>query len=239
MPEGDVDSVSLEVESLTYRYGRRVILDDFSLRVTKPGLVGLLGPNGAGKTTLLRCLAGVLRPSAGSVNLDARAGRIGYLPQRMGFASGFTAREHVEYVAWLNKVPRRHRTDRSLHALATVDLSDSAATPMGKLSGGMRQRVGLAAALVTSPRIVLLDEPTQGLDIEQARRFRELVGVIAETSIVVLSSHNVQDFAHALGARTVVLLNGQKRFDGRLEDIRGTVNPTVRDMEDAYLQIIR
>ena len=188
------------------------------------GITGLLGPNGAGKTTLLRILATVLAPDAGRVRLLGRdpadpAGRVdirrrlGYLPQEPGLHRNFTAFEFVDYVAILKEMTdRRARHDEVRRVLDLVGLSDVRGRTIKALSGGMRRRVALAQALLGQPELLLLDEPTAGLDPEQRLRFRELVSATAQQT-VLLSTHQTEDVA-ALCARVVVLDEGRVRFDG-------------------------
>ena len=209
-------------------YGRTRALQGIGLEL-QPGITGLLGPNGAGKTTLLRILATVLAPDAGRVRLlgldPQDAGqrvnirrRLGYLPQDAGLHRGFTAFEFVDYVAILKEMTSaqaRHAEVRRV--LDLVDLGDVRSRKIKTLSGGMRRRVALAQALLGDPDLLLLDEPTAGLDPEQRLRFRELVSA-APHQTVVISTHQTEDVA-ALCARVVVLDHGTIRFDGAPGDL--------------------
>ncbi|OEU96010.1 ABC transporter ATP-binding protein [Streptomyces oceani] len=208
--------------SLTYH--RTVALDEVSLRLD-PGVTGLLGPNGAGKTTLLRVLATAIRPDQGTLTvLDDDPGsvrgrtavrrKLGYLPQSPGFHPGFTAFEFVDYVAILREhTHRAARHQEVRRVLAAVGLSDVRGKRIRALSGGMRQRVALAAALVDDPGFLVLDEPTVGLDPEQRIRFRELIAEAGEDRTVLLSTHQTEDVA-MLCRRVVVLAHGRIEFDG-------------------------
>jgi ABC-type multidrug transport system ATPase subunit len=193
------------------------------------GVHGLLGPNGAGKTTLMRALATVLRPAGGSLdllgqavngNLDLRAVRrqIGYLPQEFGFYRRFTVREFVEYLAWLKQMPARDVPAAVQRAIERVDLTDRANHRMKTLSGGMRRRVGIAQAIVNDPQILLLDEPTAGLDPDQRLHFRALLRDLGTDTCVVVSTHLVEDVAAAC---TDVLLidEGHVVFEGMPADL--------------------
>jgi ABC-2 type transport system ATP-binding protein len=218
-----MNDTSIEVAGVTKAFGRVRALSDVSLRLG-PGITGLLGPNGAGKTTILRILATVLAPNEGRVRLlgldpsdpaertDIRR-RLGYLPQDAGLHRGFTAFEFVDYVAILKEMTERHaRHTEVRRVLELVGLGDVRGRRIRTLSGGMRRRVALAQALLGQPDLLLLDEPTAGLDPEQRLRFRELVSA-ASHQTVVISTHQTEDVA-ALCARVVVLDQGTVRFDG-------------------------
>jgi len=206
------------------RYGRTTALDDVSLQLER-GVTGLLGPNGAGKTTLLRVLATALAPDSGTVRAfgtDAgdAAGRLalrrrlGYAPQAPGLHPRFTAFEFVDYVAILcEMVDRRTRHAEVRRVLHEVGLDDRRSARIKTLSGGMQRRVALAAALIGDPDLLVLDEPTVGLDPEQRLRFRELIAALGQQRTVLLSTHQIED-VQALCARVVVMHAGRVRFDG-------------------------
>jgi len=220
---GPLDT-TLTATDLTLRYGGTHALDGVSLTLGK-GVTGLLGPNGAGKTTLLRVLATAVPPDGGefrALGHDPRtaAGRLalrrslGYLPQNPGFHPDFTAFEFVDYVAILKELTDRAARIREVRrVLDAVDLSDQRRTRLKRLSGGMRQRVALAAALVGDPGLLVLDEPTVGLDPEQRMRFRELIAQAGEGRTVLLSTHQTEDVA-MLCHRVIVLTRGRVRFEG-------------------------
>ena len=194
------------------------------------GIVGLLGPNGAGKTTLLRMAATVLAPDEGSLRLigyDPQNAhdrlqirrRLGYMPQEPGFHRHFTAFEFVDYVAILKEwTDRRARHDEVRRVLELVGLGEIAGKKIKNLSGGMRRRVALSQALIGDPDLLILDEPTAGLDPQQRLRFRELVSRIAERQTVLLSTHQTEDVA-ALCEQVVVIDRGQVLFDGAPYDL--------------------
>lgn len=213
----------LTVDGVTRSYGRALALRPMSLALPAGVRLGLLGPNGAGKTTLLSILACELAPTDGRVTLDgrpvvtradARAARraIGFLPQRPTPVPAFTAQETVEYAAWLKGMDGRTRAGAARDSLDRVDLGAAAGTRMRALSGGMVQRVFLAAALVARPRVLLLDEPTVGLDPAQRLQFRALVAALDDVA-VVLSTHLVEDIA-VVASQVVVLDEGSVRFRG-------------------------
>ncbi|SNX62208.1 ABC-2 type transport system ATP-binding protein [Streptomyces sp. TLI_55] len=215
---------TVSAEGLSLHYGGTRALDDVSLRLTR-GVTGLLGPNGAGKTTLLRVLATAVPADRGAFTVlgndpgTARGRqevrrRLGYLPQTPGFHPDFTAFEFVDYVAILKELTDRGARHREVRrVLDEVDLGDVRGKRIKKLSGGMRQRVALAAALVGDPGFLVLDEPTVGLDPEQRMRFRELIARAGEGRTVLLSTHQTEDVA-MLCHRVVVMAGGRIRFDG-------------------------
>ncbi|MFH8937131.1 ABC transporter ATP-binding protein [Streptomyces griseosporeus] len=217
-------TVTVSASGLTLRYGGTRALDDVSLRLGA-GVTGLLGPNGAGKTTLLRVLATAVPADQGSFTVlghdpGSAAGRqdlrrtLGYLPQNPGFHPDFSAFEFVDYVAILKELTDRTARHREVRrVLDAVDLSEVRGRRMKRLSGGMRQRVALAAALVGDPGFLVLDEPTVGLDPEQRVRFRELIAQAGEGRTVLLSTHQTEDVA-MLCHRVVVLAGGRVRFEG-------------------------
>ncbi|MEU3306377.1 ABC transporter ATP-binding protein [Nocardiopsis sp. NPDC055551] len=214
----------VRARGLVRTYGTRRALAGIDLDLG-PGVTGLLGRNGAGKTTLLRCLATDLEATLGELSVlgldPERSGertairrRLGYLPQNPSFYPHFTAFGLLDYMAVLKeRGGRRERHEEVRRALRGVDLYDRRHTRIRRLSGGMRQRLGLAAALIGDPRLLLLDEPTIGLDPEQRIRFRDLVSELAVHSTVLLSTHQIEDVA-ALCRRVLVLDQGRMIFDG-------------------------
>ncbi|MFD8527184.1 ABC transporter ATP-binding protein [Streptosporangium canum] len=218
----------IEATGLVKTYGRSRALDGLTFSVGK-GVTGLLGPNGAGKTTLIRMLATVLAPDEGELRLLGRdpvkdrleiRRRLGYLPQEPGYQRGFTVFEFVDYVAILKEmVGRRARHDEVRRVIEEVGLTSVSGKRIRALSGGMRRRLGIAQALLGAPELILLDEPTVGLDPEQRLRFRELISHIGEDRAVVLSTHQTEDVA-ALCNRVVVLKAGRCEFEGTPEGIR-------------------
>jgi ABC-2 type transport system ATP-binding protein len=217
-------NTTVSAAGLTVRYGGIPALDGVTLSLTD-GVTGLLGPNGAGKTTLLKVLATAVPPDGGTFTVHGEdpatpAGRLavrrtlGYLPQTPGFHPDFTAFEFVDYVAILKELTDRGGRHREVRrVLDQVGLADVRGRRIKRLSGGMRQRVALAAALVGGPRFLVLDEPTVGLDPEQRMRFRELIAEAGEGRTVLLSTHQTEDVA-MLCNRVIVLAGGRVRFDG-------------------------
>ncbi|MDX8034210.1 ABC transporter ATP-binding protein [Lentzea sp. BCCO 10_0856] len=209
----------IEARDLRVRVGRRrMAVDDVTLTMGR-GVHGLLGPNGAGKTTLIRALATVLRPTSGTLTLlgglelrELRR-RIGYLPQDFGYYRRFTVREFVEYMAWLKEMPGRDVPSAVQRAIERVGLADRADDRLKTLSGGMLRRVGIAQAIVNDPAVLLLDEPTAGLDPAQRLRFRDLLTELGTDTCVVVSTHLVEDVAAAC-TDVVLLADGKLVFQG-------------------------
>ena len=199
--------MNIELTSVTRSFGEDNAVDGVSLRAG-PGVLGLLGPNGAGKTSLLRMLATVLPPSSGGIRLldrDPKSARqrreirrrLGYLPQALGFYPAFTVVEFVEYFALLKEVPPGRVNESVTAAVERVDLGAKAKARLRTLSGGMLRRVGIAQAIVNDPELLLLDEPTAGLDPEQRVGFRALLRELGQTASVVVSTHLVEDVGAA------------------------------------------
>jgi ABC-2 type transport system ATP-binding protein len=220
---------SISMRGVERTYGATVALADVDLDL-EPGVIGLLGPNGAGKTTLIRLLATALPSTGGEMRVlgynpevpaqrtDIRR-RLGYLPQEAGFPRGFTAFAFVDYIALLKEwteAAARHAEVRRV--LELVGLSDLATKRIRAMSGGQRRRVALAQALLGSPPVLILDEPTTGVDPEQRVTLRTVLAEIARTSIVVLSTHQTEDVA-ALCDRVIVLDRGRVRYNGLVTDL--------------------
>jgi len=239
-------SPTVEVHNVEKSYGRTRAVAGVDLEVG-PGVTGLLGPNGAGKTTLLRMLATVLAPDAGRLRLLGQdpaepAGRLairrrlGYVPQEPGYHRNFTAFEFVDYVAILKEMAdRRARHDEVRRVLAEAGLADVGAKKIRALSGGMRRRVALAQSLLGSPELLVLDEPTAGLDPEQRLRFRELISGIGQRCAVVLSTHQTEDVA-ALCHRVVVMHEGVIHFEGTTRELAERARGQVWLAEDRHPQ---
>jgi ABC-type multidrug transport system ATPase subunit len=194
----------------------------------RQGMVGILGPNGAGKTTLLRIVAGILDPSVGRVTIGGvpvpvlrryLARYVGYLPQDFGLPADLTAREYLEYYALLYRIePAAERRARVERLLTEVGLAERAAEKIGSYSGGMRQRVAVARTLLRLPPVIIVDEPTVGLDPRERIRFRNLLARLAEGRVVLFSTHVVEDVAVAC-ERVIVFARGRMVFDGPPGDL--------------------
>lgn len=226
--------MELNIDRVTKQYGPKIAVDRISLTLT-PGVTGLLGANGAGKTTLMRMLCGILRPTSGSIFLDGldvstegyRA-VLGYLPQDFGYYPSFSALDFLLYLGALKGMERKQAKERSLELLEVVGLSEVARKKIRTFSGGMKQRLGIAQALLNRPKLLILDEPTAGLDPKERVRFRTLIEEQGKESIVLLSTHIVSDVEHIAG-RILMVKDGQLIYDGSAAD-------TPQDLEGFYLQ---
>ena len=194
--------MKLSIDRVSKRYGAKTLaLQDFSLELG-PGILGLLGPNGAGKTTLMSILATITRPSSGTIRWDgtdlardpnAIRSVLGYLPQDFGVYPNLNAVEFLEYLAAVKGLDAAGAARRIDELLDLVNLTDVRKRPLGGYSGGMRQRIGIAQALLNDPKLLIVDEPTAGLDPEERVRFRNLLSDLSGDRIVILSTHIVSD----------------------------------------------
>ena len=220
--------MNIDITDVTRQFGRTRAVAGVSLR-TGPGVFGLLGPNGAGKTTLLRMMATVISPSSGSMRLlDRDTGshaarreirrRLGYLPQSLGYYPGFTVAEFVEYFALLKEMPSKQVPGAVATAIERVELGGKARAKLRTLSGGMLRRVGIAQAIVNEPELLLLDEPTAGLDPEQRVAFRSLLRELGARATVVVSTHLVEDVGAAC-SEVALMAAGKLVFHGTPEEL--------------------
>jgi ABC-2 type transport system ATP-binding protein len=220
--------MNVEMTGLTRRFGRTMAVAGVDLRAG-PGVFGLLGPNGAGKTSLLRMMATALRPTSGTLRLLGRdpcsyglrreiRRRLGYLPQNLGYYPGFTVAESVEYFALLKEVPAARIPAAVAVAVERVELGGQAKTKLRALSGGMLRRAGIAQAIVNEPELLLLDEPTAGLDPEQRVAFRALLRDLGQRATVVVSTHLVEDVGAAC-TQVSLMDRGRIVFHGTPEDL--------------------
>lgn len=213
--------MELAFDRLTKEFGAKIAVDRVSAKL-RPGVHGLLGANGAGKTTLMRMACGVLRPTSGEVLFDGapieRMGGdyralLGYLPQDFGYYPEFTALDFMEYMAALKGLGRREARERSLDLLSAVGLAGEERRRIRTFSGGMKQRLGIAQAVLNDPAVLVLDEPTAGLDPKERVRFRNLIAGFARDKVVLLSTHIVSD-VESIADRILVMKAGAIAMEG-------------------------
>ena len=218
--------MELSVDRLTKHYGRKIAVDCVSTVLT-PGVYGLLGENGAGKTTFMRMLCAILESTSGEVFLDGREitsmgadyrDVLGYLPQEFGYYPNYKAEEFLRYMAALKGIPRDVAKKRVKELLEIVDLSDVKGKRMKTFSGGMKQRVGIAQALLNDPKLLILDEPTAGLDPKERVRFRNLISDYAGDRIVLLSTHIVSDI-EAIADEVLLMKKGKVLIQGTVSEL--------------------
>lgn len=218
----------IRVEDLTRTYGALRAVDGVSFEVGRGEIVGLLGHNGAGKTTIMKMLTGYLEPIRGSIQIDgldlatareAVQRRIGYLPENDPLYPEMTVIDYLDYAAALHGVPEIERVQRIREAIERTDLASKASDPIGTLSRGYRQRVGVAQAILHRPRVLILDEPTNGLDPTQVQHMRGLIRTLAEQATLMISTHILHE-VQATCDRVIIIRNGQKALDANLEALR-------------------
>lgn len=216
--------MELVIDRITKQYKNKIAVDQLSFRLTS-GVYGLLGANGAGKTTLMRMICGILRPTSGEVTfdgIDVSEERyrevLGYLPQDFGYYPEFSAQDFMYYMASLKGMTKTQARAKTKELLETVSLSEAAKKKIKTFSGGMKQRLGIAQALLNNPKILVLDEPTAGLDPKERIRFRNLISELGKDRIVLLSTHIVSDVEHIAGT-IMVMRDGRLIHSGSLESI--------------------
>ena len=219
--------MQLEIQNVSKRYNKNNYgLKDFSITIEK-GILGLLGPNGAGKSTLLKMIATVSKPTDGIILLnknnivkDANYMRkqLGFLPQDFGVYPNLNAYEFLEYMAAMKGVGGENLNSTITQLLEGLNLIEAAKKPIGSYSGGMKQRIGIAQALLNNPKIIIFDEPTVGLDPEERVRFRNLISDLANNCIVILSSHIVSDI-DTIADEVAIIKNGSLITKGDPENI--------------------
>jgi ABC-2 type transport system ATP-binding protein len=235
--------MNVEITGLTRRFGRTVAVAGADLQAG-PGVFGLLGPNGAGKTSLLRMMATAVPPTSGRLRLLGRdpgqyrprqeiRRRLGYLPQSLGYYPGFTVAEFVEYFALLKELPAARVPAAVAAAIDRVELGGQARIRLRALSGGMLRRAGIAQAIVNEPELLLLDEPTAGLDPEQRVAFRALLRDLGQRATVMVSTHLVEDVGAAC-AQVAIMDRGKIVFHGTPAAL--TARGTDHDLGDAPLE---
>ncbi|MCC5804354.1 ABC transporter ATP-binding protein [Rossellomorea vietnamensis] len=224
----------LELNHITKKYDHTTVLHDVSFAL-KPGIYGLLGSNGSGKTTLFRIICGVMKQSEGSVNYnhedvqlkpDAFRAVLGYLPQDFSYYPDFTGMKFMLYMSALKGMNKNYAKNRSLELLKLVGLEEVANKKIKKYSGGMKQRLGIAQAMINDPEVLILDEPTVGLDPKERVRFRNLISSFSENKIVILSTHIVSDIEY-IADEILVLNQGKLENRGASAELVSTIQGDV------------
>ncbi len=223
--------MELELNHLSKQYKDKIAVDSLTAALS-PGIYGLLGANGAGKTTLMRMICGILNPTSGNVTLDGKdtlgmgenyRDLLGYLPQNFGYYPVFSAIDYLFYVAALKGLTKSAAKVRTNELLETVSLQTVAKKKIKTFSGGMRQRLGIAQALLNDPKILVLDEPTAGLDPKERVRFRNLISEISQDKIVILSTHIVSDVEY-IADKILVMKDGRLVHQGKPDEITASIN---------------
>ena len=226
--------MELIVNGLSKSYKDKVVVKEMSLSL-KPGVYGLLGANGAGKTTLMRMLCGILKPDSGSVRFDETdvsteeyRDILGYLPQDFGYYPEFTGKDFLMYMAALKGINKATAKRKAEELLGLVGLGDKGRKKIKTYSGGMKQRLGIAQALLNNPKLIILDEPTVGLDPRERVRFRNMIADLGKENIVLLSTHIVSDIEHIADV-VLMMKDGELIFEGAWTEENG-------DLEEFYLE---
>ena len=223
--------MELKIEHISKRFKDKTAVDDVSLTLTT-GVWGLLGANGAGKTTLMRMIADIMTPSSGTISFNGKdihkmgaeyRNIFGFLPQDFGYSRDFTVKDYLEYVAALKDVPHKETTKKINHLLDILTLSDVKEKKIAKLSGGMKRRVGIAQAMLNDPKILVMDEPTAGLDPGERVRFRNFISEFSHDRIVLISTHIVSDIEY-IATRNAIMK------EGKIVDV-GTTKELVKQIE--------
>ena len=218
----------IKIDQVTRTYDGFKAVDRVSIDIADGEIVGLLGHNGAGKTTLLKMLTGFLEPSAGAIQVNGIdnqerlievQGLIGYLPENCPTYPEMTVAAYLDYAASLHAVPLARRPERIRDALIQTELTDRALDPISTLSRGLRQRVGVAQAILHEPRILVLDEPTNGLDPTQIQHMRELIRRLSKSATIIISTHILQE-VQAICDRVIIIRHGRKALDARLDELQ-------------------
>lgn len=228
--------MELVIDRVTKQYKNKIAVDRISVKLQK-GVYGLLGENGAGKTTLMRMICGILKPTGGTISFDgidvkeeSYRSILGYLPQDFGYYPEFTGQDFLLYMSALKGIEKPQAKRRAAELLQLTSLQDVAKKKIKTYSGGMKQRLGIAQALLSHPKLLVLDEPTAGLDPKERVRFRNLIEDLGKESIVLLSTHIVSDVEH-IADMVMIMKAGQLIYQNKWDDSQG-------DLEDFYLQHI-
>ncbi len=226
--------MELVIDRVSKQYKNLIAVDRVSLKLHK-GVYGLLGANGAGKTTLMRMICGIVTPTSGSISFDGTDVKeesyravLGYLPQDFGYYPEFSGMDFLLYMASLKGIDSKTAKKRAQELIKLTSLEDVAKRKIKTYSGGMKQRIGIAQAMLSNPRILVLDEPTAGLDPRERVRFRNIIAELGKESIVLLSTHIVSDVEH-IADEIIMIKSGQLIYQGRWQEDMGS-------LEDFYLK---
>lgn len=226
--------MKLEIRNLTKQYGKKVAVNRLNLSLTK-GVYGLLGANGAGKTTLMRLICGIQAPTSGKITLNGREMEVlgenyrkylGYLPQQFPYYPDFSAMDYLLYIAALKDLDEKKAKEKSKELLETVGLTKNGRQKIRTFSGGMKQRLGIAQAMLNDPHILVLDEPTAGLDPKERVRFRNLISAFSKERIVILSTHIVSD-VEFIAEKIIMMKSGNILHYGRPREITSEIRGKV------------
>lgn len=220
--------MELTADRITKQYKNKIAVDRMSFTLTR-GVTGLLGANGAGKTTLMRILCGILVPDSGTVTCDGMdveteeyREMLGYLPQEFGYYPEFSGRDFLLYMSAVKGMRKKEALKKTEELIELVGLKDAGRKKVRTYSGGMKQRLGIAQALLNDPQILIMDEPTAGLDPQERIRFRNLIAAIGKDRIVLLSTHIVSDLEH-IADRLMIMKEGRLLWQGEWNAAAGTL----------------
>lgn len=230
--------MKLTMERLTKQFKNKIAVDRVSMELEE-GIYGFLGADGAGKTTLMQMLCQILTPTSGEVKLDGRSNiemgeafrdLLGYLPQEFGYSPGFTAKDFMLYIAAVKGLRPSYAKKRTKELLELTNLSEDADRKIRTFSGGMKQRLGIAQALLNDPRILVLDEPTAGLDPKERAYFRNMISGLSKDKIVILSTHIVSDVEY-IADRILLMKKGRFIMNGTVSELTETIDGEVWECE--------